>query len=51
MPNAEEVCTPATPVRDDTFANRRQERLQEHVQGALSEKGPGDRQNPRRDPR
>lgn len=35
----ETVFTPATPVRDDMFATRRHERLQERVQGALRERG------------
>lgn len=35
----EDVFTPATPVRDDMFATRRHERLQERVQGALQEQG------------
>jgi SpoVK/Ycf46/Vps4 family AAA+-type ATPase len=35
----EDVFTPASPVRDDMFATRRHERLEERVQGALHELG------------
>jgi hypothetical protein len=35
----EAVFTPASPVRDDMFATRRHERLEERVQGALGEQG------------
>lgn len=35
----EEVFTPATPVRDDMFATRRHEDLQDRVEAVLGERG------------
>jgi hypothetical protein len=35
----DEVFTPATPVRDDMFATRRHERLQDRVEAALGQRG------------
>jgi hypothetical protein len=35
----DEVFTPATPVRDDMFATRRHEHLQDRVESALGERG------------